>query len=80
MHKLTYTLVFVGALNWGLIGLFGFNLVETLLAFSPALENLVYILVGVSALVELKRHMGCCGECSTMMAPEMKKASKKKRR
>ena len=80
MHKVTYTLMFVGALNWGLVGLFNFNLVESLFMFSPALENLVYILVGVSALFELKHHMNCCGECSTMMMPEVKKMGKKKRK
>ncbi len=75
LHKLTYVLVFIGALNWGLIGLFGFNLVNALFSFSPIIENLVYILVGVSAIVELKNHMSCCAECSTGKV-EMKKKKK----
>jgi len=37
----------VGALNWGLIGLFNFNLVEAILGQFPVVENLVYIAVGV---------------------------------
>lgn len=45
-------LVLVGALNWGLVGLFGFNLVTTVLG-DGMLAKLVYDLVGLGALVEL---------------------------
>lgn len=79
MHKITYTLVLVGALNWGLVGLFRFNLVETLFAFSPMLESLIYVLVGVSALIEAVNHMNCCKECEMVVA-EPKKVMKKKRK
>ncbi len=51
LHTVSFILVLIGALNWGLVGLFGFNLVEALLGFSPMLERLVYILVGVAAVV-----------------------------
>lgn len=43
-------LVIVGALNWGLVGLFGFNLVNALFGGVPVLESLVYILVGLAGL------------------------------
>lgn len=43
------TLVLVGALNWGLVGLFNFNLLTTLFG-SLGLERVVYVLVGASAL------------------------------
>jgi uncharacterized membrane protein YuzA (DUF378 family) len=43
-------LVIVGALNWGLVGAFKFNLVQALFGDS-ALAALVYILVGVSGVV-----------------------------
>ena len=39
-------LVIIGALNWGLVGLLNFNLVELLLGTWPILEKVVYILVG----------------------------------
>jgi len=45
-------LVLVGALNWGFVGLFGFNLVTTLVG-EGTVANLVYDLVGLAALVEL---------------------------
>lgn len=49
LHMFAMVLVIVGALNWGLIGVFGFNLVATLLG-RGLLANTVYTLVGVAAL------------------------------
>jgi hypothetical protein len=49
----TYILVTVGALNWGLVGAFRLDLVQTILGTSPALVQLVYILIGLSGLYML---------------------------
>lgn len=43
-------LVVVGGLNWGLIGLAGFDLVATTFGAASALSRVVYILVGLSAV------------------------------
>jgi hypothetical protein len=43
-------LVLIGALNWGLIGLLNFNLVEQLLGLYPAIVKLVYLLIGAAGL------------------------------
>jgi uncharacterized protein len=43
-------LVIVGAINWGLIGLFNFNLVAAIFGFSPFVVGVVYILVGLAGL------------------------------
>jgi uncharacterized membrane protein YuzA (DUF378 family) len=67
VHLVSYTLVIVGALNWGLVGLFGFNLVTTLLGSMPQLEMIVYVLVGVSAVYEVLIHSGTCKSCMDMM-------------
>ncbi|HEX9817659.1 MAG TPA: DUF378 domain-containing protein [Patescibacteria group bacterium] len=50
MQMLAYYLMVIGALNWGLVGLFDWNLVEMLLGSWPSLVTLVYVLVGLSAL------------------------------
>ena len=68
LHIVSYTLVIVGALNWGLVGLFSFNLV-TWLAMSlgiASLEMMVYVLVGVSVVYELLIHSGNCKTCMSM--------------
>lgn len=63
LHFITWILVIVGALNWGLVGLFDFNLVAKILGGAPAIERLVYILVGVSAVVEIITHGKTCKMC-----------------
>ncbi|MEG0468744.1 DUF378 domain-containing protein [Amedibacillus sp. YH-ame10] len=40
----------VGALNWGLIGLFDINLVTMLFGVDTMLTRIVYVLVGISGL------------------------------
>lgn len=47
---LALVLLVVGGLNWGLVGLFQFDLVATLLGAGSMLANIVYILVGLSAV------------------------------
>lgn len=44
-------LVIVGAVNWGLVGLFQFDLVAALLGSASALSRLVYSLVGLAGIV-----------------------------
>jgi uncharacterized protein len=43
-------LVLIGGLNWGLVGLFQFNLVAALFGEASWLSRLVYILVGFAAV------------------------------
>ena len=47
---LAIVLLVVGGLNWGLVGLFQFNLVATLFGETSLISNVVYILVGLSAV------------------------------
>jgi len=61
-----HLLVVVGALNWGLVGAFNFNLVETVLGTWPMVEKAVYILVGLAGLccvATMAKHGGKCGSC-----------------
>ncbi len=48
-----YILIILGALNWGLIGAFRLDLVQTVLGTSPGLVQLVYILIGLGGLYSL---------------------------
>ena len=43
-------LVVVGGLNWGLVGIFKFDLVATIFGDMSALSRVVYTLVGLSAV------------------------------
>lgn len=61
VHMVTYWLMWIGAVNWGLVGAFNFNLVNTILGGVPMVERIVYVVVGVSALFMLT--MGMCKGC-----------------
>ncbi len=63
LHMVAFTLAMVGALNWGLVGLFNFNLVTTVLGSAAGLEQLVYVLVGASAVYIFATHNGACTVC-----------------
>jgi len=43
-------LVIIGGLNWGLVGLFDFDLVKQLFGAAPVLISIVYDLVGLAAV------------------------------
>ena len=50
IDKIALLLVIIGAINWGLIGIFNFNLVETIFGGFSVLSRIIYILVGISGL------------------------------
>ena len=51
IDKVALTLTVIGALNWGSIGIFGFDLVAFLFGGSgSAFSRVVYTLVGLAAL------------------------------
>lgn len=43
-------LVVVGAINWGLVGAFGFNLVSAIFGDMSVLSKIIYILVGLCGI------------------------------
>jgi len=50
---LALVFLIIGGLDWGLVGLFQFNLVAVLFATNSTLSNIVYILIGISAVYML---------------------------
>ena len=46
-------LLVIGGLNWGMVGLFDFDLVYNLFLGYPVVQNTVYILVGLSAVYQV---------------------------
>ena len=70
MHMVTCILLWVGGLNWGLVGLgwlvgggADWNVVHMLLGAWPMVEGVVYVLVGLSAVYELFTHKNTCKMC-----------------
>ena len=48
-----WTLLAIGGLNWGLIGLFNFDLVAAIFGEMSVLSRIVYIIVGLAALYDI---------------------------
>jgi len=53
LYKTCLVLATVGCINWGLVGIFDFNLVEFLFGNGTLITRLVYILVAISGIVQL---------------------------
>jgi len=53
LYKSTLVLSIIGCLNWGLVGLLNFNLVEYLFGDGSLLTRIVYVLVMVSGLINI---------------------------
>lgn len=53
LNKISLLLLIVGGLNWGLVGLFGFDLVATLFGEMSVVSRIVYVLVGVAAVLQI---------------------------
>ncbi len=54
IDKIALLLIVIGAINWGLIGLFNFNLVDTIFGTASLISRIIYVLVGISGLWGIK--------------------------
>ncbi|MCI9084042.1 MAG: DUF378 domain-containing protein [Bacilli bacterium] len=52
LQKVCLVITIIGAVNWGLIGILDFNLVETLFGES-AFTRIIYTLVGITGLINI---------------------------
>ena len=53
LYKSALVLAVVGCVNWGLVGILNFNLVEFLFGNATILTRVVYVLVAIAGLVSL---------------------------
>lgn len=53
LDTIALLLVIIGAVNWGLIGFFNFNLVSTLFGDMTAFSRVIYALVGIAGVYSL---------------------------
>ena len=55
LQVISLTVMIIGAINWGLIGLFNFDLVATIFGGTDMLgSKIIYILVGICGLISIK--------------------------
>ena len=73
VHMIAWVLVIIGGLNWLLVGIFGRDLFVMIgFGMTTIIPRIVYILVGLSAVMELFTHKSSCKVCSApSSAPQM---------
>lgn len=54
IDKIALVLIIIGAINWGLIGFFNFNLVAVIFGEMTWISRVIYALVGISGLWGIK--------------------------
>ena len=54
LNGIALTLVIIGAINWLLVGLFKFNLVDAIFGTMSVISRIIYALVGISGLWAIK--------------------------
>lgn len=63
LHKISFILLVIGGLNWLLVGLVGWDIGMLFGGQMAMLSRLIYVLVGLSALVLVFTHKGTCKMC-----------------
>ena len=53
VQKILLVITIIGAINWGLIGLLDFNLVDTIFGVGSLFSRIIYSLVGISGLINI---------------------------
>lgn len=53
LQKVALVFTIIGAINWGLIGIFDFNLVTALFGELTTLSRIVYIIVGIAGIINI---------------------------
>jgi len=61
--KIVGAIAIIGALNWGLVGLNGTNLVDQIFGAGSGAARVIYILVGLSGIMLLISYFYICPAC-----------------
>ncbi|MDD5979714.1 MAG: DUF378 domain-containing protein [bacterium] len=53
LQKVCLVFTIIGAIVWGLVGIFGFNLVDYIFGEASILSRIIYIIVGIAGLINI---------------------------
>ena len=53
VQKIALTFTIIGAINWGLVGIFNYNLVDSLFDEGSVLSRIIYTVVAISGLINI---------------------------
>lgn len=64
LHIISFILLVIGGLNWLLVGLFGWDIGQLFGGMTAVVSRVIYILVGLAAILEILGHKKNCAACS----------------
>ena len=64
LHMVAFLLVVVGALNWGVLTLTGWEVGQIFGGMDATVSRVIYVLVGLSGLYLLVTHKADCKNCA----------------
>lgn len=53
VQKIALTFTIIGAINWGLVGLFDFNLVDFIFGAGSVVSRIIYTVVAIAGLINI---------------------------
>ena len=59
VQKIALTFTIIGAINWGLVGIFNYNLVDSLFGEGSVLSRIIYTVVAISGLINIIIYFIC---------------------
>lgn len=62
LNGICLTIAIIGAINWGLIGFFDFNLVSGIFGDGSAFTRVIYALVGLAGLYMISLYGRACAD------------------
>jgi uncharacterized membrane protein YuzA (DUF378 family) len=63
VHAIAFILLIIGGLNWLLVGVVGWDISHYFGGMASTLARVIYVLVGLSAIVEVLTHKKSCKAC-----------------
>lgn len=69
LDAIALILVVIGGINWGLVGLFDYNLVDALFGTGSALSRIIYVIVGIAAIYALISFLARMSASETAKTP-----------
>lgn len=69
LHIIAFILLIIGGLNWGALGLTGWEIGQLFGGQDALISQIIYILVGLSAIYLAITHKKACKDCMTGSAP-----------
>lgn len=53
LQKIALAFTIVGGINWGLVGLFDFNLVTAIFGVDSVMTTIVYVVIAIAAIINI---------------------------